>query len=152
MGVKKKSSAPENDVQAPPAAMASVRAANGGNARRVPRSGKPIVNGRADAAALDRRLARPVMTGNEQDDPVARVNRLLENTVDRSPRGVEGHPVEVEHPIRLGRARAELPVPARVERSPELGTGWYIRRNWTQPRLASELSYVRKLLFFFRFF
>ena len=62
--------------------MASVRAANGGNARCVPRSGKPIVNGRADAAALDRRLARPVMTGNEQDNPVAGVNRLLETAVD----------------------------------------------------------------------
>ena len=91
--------------------MASVRAANRGNARRVPRSGKPIVNGRADAAALDRRLARPVMTGNEQDNPVAGVNRLLETAVDGAPRTVERHPVQVEHPIGLGRARAKPPVP-----------------------------------------
>ena len=92
--------------------MAPVRTANGGNARRVPRSGKPIVNGRADAAALDRRLARPVMTGNEQDNPVAGVNRLLETAVDRAPRGVEGHAVEIERPIGLSRARAKPPVPA----------------------------------------
>jgi len=132
--------------------MAPVRTANGGNARRLPRSGKPIVNGRADAAALDRRLARPVMTGNEQDEPVASVNCLLETAVDRAPGAVEGHPVEVEHPIGLGRARPEPPVPARVERSPEPGTGWYIRRNWTQPRLARELSHIGRLLLFSRLF
>jgi hypothetical protein len=98
--------------------MPPVRAANGGDAGRVPRSGKPAVDRCADAPALDRRFARPMMAGNEQDDTVAGVNRLIENAVDRAPRIVECHPVQIEHPIGLGRARAKPPVPARVERIP----------------------------------
>ena len=99
--------------------MAPVRSTDGGNARRVPRSGKPVVHGRADASARDRWLARPMMAGNEQNDTVAGVNRLLENPVDRAPCTVEGHSVEVEHTIRVGRARAKPPVPACVEGVPE---------------------------------
>src|SRR3954447_16395017 len=99
--------------------MPPVRPTDGSNARCVPRSGKPVVDRCADAPALDRRLPRPMMPGNEQDDAVARINRLLENAVDRAPRFVECHPVEVEPPVKLGRARAEPPVPARVERIPE---------------------------------
>jgi hypothetical protein len=72
----------------------------------------------SDTAAPDRRRAGAMMSGDQQNDPVARVNRLLENIVDRTPRGVERHPVQVERPVRLGRARAEPPVPARVEGVP----------------------------------
>jgi len=39
-------------------------AADGGDEPRVPGNGEPIVNGRADPAALNRRFAGSVMTGN----------------------------------------------------------------------------------------
>src|SRR4051794_34499941 len=118
--------------------MAPVRAAHGSNARRVPRSGKPVVDRGPNAPARDRRLAWPMMAGNEQDNAVAAVNRLLENAVDRAPRGVERHPMQVEDPVRLGRARAEPAVPTRVESGPEPRTDW--RSSWyrTQFRLACE--------------
>ena|SRR5437763_6837204 len=99
--------------------MPPVRAADRGNAWRVPRSGKPVVDGRPDAPARDRWLARPMMAGNEEDDPVARVNRLLQSAVDRAPRTLESHSVKVEDPIGFGGARAKPPVPACVESVPE---------------------------------
>jgi hypothetical protein len=98
--------------------MPPVRVANGGNAWRVPRSGKPVVDRGPNAPPRDRWLTRPMMARNEQDDAVASVNRLLENAVDRAPGTVESHAVEVEHTIGLGRARAKPPVPACVEGVP----------------------------------
>ena len=73
--------------------MAPVRSPDRSDARRVPRSGKPVVDRGPDAPTRDRRLARPMMSGNEQKDAVAGVNRLLENAIDRAPRRVERHPV-----------------------------------------------------------
>ena len=126
--------------------MAPVRSTNRGNARRVPRSGKPVVDCGPNPPARDRRLARPMMAGNEQDDTVAGVNRLLENTVDRAPRSVERHPVQIERPVGLGRARAEPPVPACVEGVPEPRAGWHRSRNWepiaAAAREASRLNIV----------
>jgi hypothetical protein len=132
--------------------MPPVRAANGGDAGRVPRSGKPAVDRCADAPALDRRFARPMMAGNEQDDTVAGVNRLIENAVDRAPRIVECHPVQIEHPIGLGRARAKPPVPACVEGIPEPWAGWRSSRNRRQSWPALGRLYIGILLFFFQYF
>ena len=73
--------------------MPPVRPADRGNVRCMPRSGKPVVDGGPNAPTLNRRLTRPVMTGNEQDDPLAAVNRLIEKAVDNAPRGVQAHPV-----------------------------------------------------------
>jgi hypothetical protein len=129
--------------------MSPVRPADDGNPRRVPRSGKPVVDGGPNAPTLDRRLARPMMASNEQDDAVAGVNRLLEKAVDRAPRSVQRHPVEVEHPVGLGRARAKPPVPACIEGIPEPRAGWHSSRNWKQSRLAREQLYIEKLSFFF---
>ena len=129
--------------------MAPVRTAHGSNVRCMPRSGKPVVDGRADAPARDRRLARPMMAGNEQDNAVTGINRLLENAVDRAPRGVERHPVQVEHPVGLGRARAEPPVPACVEGIPDGRAGWHWSRNRKQSRLPSERLFIGILSFVF---
>src|SRR5690348_1143414 len=109
--------------------MAAVRSPNRGNVWRVPRSGKPIVHRGPDASARNRRLARPMMAGNEQDNAVAGVNGMLETAVDAAPRGVERHPVQIKHPVGLGRARAEPPVPACVERVPEPWPAWPKSRN-----------------------
>jgi len=132
--------------------MAPVRTAHGSNVRCMPRSGKPVVDRGPNAPARDRRLAWPMMAGNEQDNAVTGINRLLENAVDRAPRGVERHPVQVKHPVGLGLARAEPAVPARVESSPEPRTDWRSSRNRRQFRLACERFYVGILLFFFRRF
>ncbi len=59
------------------------------------------MNRGADPAALDRRLARPMMTGDEEDDALIPRDRLLQATVDGLPRGVEGQAVKVEDPLGL---------------------------------------------------
>ena len=93
-GVNKRSAwAAQDEVKAAPTAVAPAGAANRRDHVRVPRSGKPIVDGRPDLAALDWRIAGPVMASDEQYDPLAMVNRLLERSIDGAPGGVEAHSV-----------------------------------------------------------
>src|SRR6185369_16111623 len=113
--VKKASAAPEHDVQAAAAAMTPVRAADGGDARRVARGGEPVVDGGANAAPCDRRIAGPVVPGDQQQDAVAGRDRALERPVDRPPCGVERQAVQVEQPVRLDRPAAQTLIPAAVE-------------------------------------
>jgi len=54
-----------------------VSAPYGGDVLGMARSGEPVVNGRSDAASLDRRIARPMMAGDEQYDPLPARDRLL---------------------------------------------------------------------------
>ena len=114
--------------------MAAVRPSDGGDFRRVPGSGEPIVNGCADRASADRRLTRALMSGDEQQDALAPRNRLLERSVDCAPRAVEAHAVEVDGPIRLDRAAADASVPCSVESCtfeilPGTGRGTATRRG-----------------------
>ena len=97
--------------------MAAMGPANGSDLRRVPGMGKPVVNGRANASAGDRRVARPVVAGDEQHDPVARADRALQPTIDRLPGGVEGHAVEIENAVRLDAPAPQALVPTAVEGS-----------------------------------
>jgi len=96
--------------------MTSMRASNGGDPVGVARGRKPIVNGRADPAALNRRIAGPMMARDEQNDPFATRNGSLQATIDRGPSSVEVHSVKIEHPIGLDVAASKLLVPAAVER------------------------------------
>src|SRR5437868_12336970 len=89
-GVKKKSVAPEDDVEAAAAAMATMRAAHRGDRGRMARDREPVMNRGADPAALDRRIAGAMMAGDQQDDPRAVRNRALQRAVDRGPGAVEG--------------------------------------------------------------
>ena len=77
--------------------------------------GKPIVNGGANLAPLDGRLARAVMSGNQQQDAVAACDGLVESAIDRGPGAVEGQSVKVENAIRLDRTAAKPLVPGAVE-------------------------------------
>ena len=52
---------PENDIEATPSTVPRMRASNGRYTSCVTRHGEPIVDGRADTPALDRRLARTVV-------------------------------------------------------------------------------------------
>jgi hypothetical protein len=52
--------------------------ANGRDVRGVARHREPVVNGGPDLASLDRRLARPVVTCDEQDEAVSCLSGALE--------------------------------------------------------------------------
>jgi formyltetrahydrofolate synthetase len=58
--------------------VASVRASDGGDVTGMAASGEPVVNGSADTSALNRRLARTMVAGNQQNHPVTARDRLLE--------------------------------------------------------------------------
>jgi hypothetical protein len=78
-----------------------MRCANGGYARSVTRDGKPVMNGGADLAPLDGRLARPMMTCDEQNEAIARVFRSLESEIDGPPGAVETVAVKIDDAIGL---------------------------------------------------
>ena len=105
----------EDDVEAPAAAVATVRAANCCNAGRMARRGQPIMNGGADLAALDRRLARSRMAGHEQQDALTRSDCPLQRLIDGLPRAVEAVAMEIERSVGLDRAGPETPIPTAVE-------------------------------------
>jgi hypothetical protein len=96
--------------------MSPVSASNGGNSRCMTRCREPVVDRGADLAALDRRLSRAMMTGDQQHDALAAGDGVAKPAVDRPPRAVEGHAVEVEDSVGLDNAVTQPPVPAAVER------------------------------------
>jgi hypothetical protein len=85
--------------------MAPMSASNRGDRARMARSREPVVDGGADLAALDRRIARTVMPGDQQDHAVASRDRLLQAAIDRLPGTVERHPVKIERAVGIGIAR-----------------------------------------------
>ena len=109
--------------------MPSVRAAHGSNPRCVAGCFKPVMNRRSDLAALDRGLAGAMVTGNEQHDPVAACDGLLEGTVNRGPRLVEIVAVEVEDAIGFDIARPKPTIPTAVQRNTRRGSGGRDRRS-----------------------
>jgi hypothetical protein len=76
---------------------------------------QPIVDCGADFASLERRIARPGMAGDQQQNALVLCDRAFERPIDCAPRLVESLAVKVENAIRLGRPRPEPPVPARIE-------------------------------------
>ena len=117
MRVKKESArATKDNIEASPASMPSMRAANSRDPRRMARGAQPIMNGRANAAAGDGRITRSMMTGDQEDDTVSRRNRAIELVVDRLPGAVERHAMKVDDTVGLQCPRAQLLVPAAVER------------------------------------
>lgn len=96
--------------------MALVRSADRGDAARVARSGQPVMHRRPNSPSLNRRLTRPLVTGDQQNDPLATTDRALQRMVNRRPSAVEVHSVQIEDPVGLYRAAAQLLVPATVQR------------------------------------
>ena len=103
--------------------MAAVCAANGGDMRRMPGVGQPVVNRRTNAPAFDWRIAGPVRPGNQQENSIARRHGLIQGSVDGPPSGIEIHAVKIEGPVRLDRAATETLVPTAVE-------GSMLKRCW----------------------
>lgn len=101
--------------------MPPVRTAHSSDAPGVPGSGKPVMDGGADLAALDGRVRWPVMARNEQDHPVAAAYCVIEPTIDRHPCAVQILTVEVEYAIGLDCTRSQSAVPARVKCRARLG-------------------------------
>ena len=64
-----RSPAAQDDVEAAAAAVAAMRAPDRGDPRRVARRREPVVDRGADSPALDRRLARPRVAGDQQQRP-----------------------------------------------------------------------------------
>ena len=97
--------------------MSAMRASHGGDLVGMAGGGEPVVHGGADAAALDWRLARPVMAGDQEQEPITTCDRLFEAAVDRSPCRVEVHAMKVENSVGLDRAASQFLVPTPVERA-----------------------------------
>ena len=114
--VNKESVPPQNDVQAAPTAVPPMRSTNRGNTRRVPRRGKPVIDRRADSAALYRRVADTVMTRDQKNNPLTGPDGLSQASVDRAPGSIEIHPVQVDDPVGFEVAPAEPSIPAPVQR------------------------------------
>lgn len=122
--------------------MTSMGAAHRGNLRRMMRCIEPVVNRGAYRSAADRRLARAVMAGDQEHDPLAPRDRLLECAVNRLPGSIEAHPVKVDDAVGFDGAAAQPPVPAAVEGGPGTAT---LRRHRPNERR------VRCIPYWFRF-
>ena len=95
--------------------MTPVGTANGSDLRGMPRSLQPVVDGSADLAALNRRIAGPGVARDQQDNPVAGGDRPLQPAVDRRPCPVEIEAVKVDNAVGLDGAGLKPPVPGPVE-------------------------------------
>lgn len=91
--------------------MPAMRAAHSRNVRRVPRCREPVMDRRADAPTLNGRLTGAMVPSDQQNHAIAAPDRLFETAIDRCPRPVEVHAVQVEHPVRLQIAAANALVP-----------------------------------------
>lgn len=95
--------------------MPAMSAPNGRNFARMSRCREPIVNRGANGSSADRRLARSMVAGDEEQDPVAPRDRLLERAIDCSPGAIEAQSMEVDNTVRLERTALQAPVPASIE-------------------------------------
>ena len=95
--------------------MPAMGAAHRGNGVRMARNGEPVMDCGADAAALHRRLARAVVTGDQQHDASTTVDCAIQGAIDGVPGTMEAHAVKVEGHVGLDIAGAEAAVPSAVE-------------------------------------
>jgi hypothetical protein len=109
--------------------VAAMRATHGSNFASVPGRSQPVVNRGADPAALDRRFARPVVAGNQENDAIASTDRLLESVIDGAPSLVEVHPMQVDNAVWVDSAGTQASVPCTIQRGPELRPAWNSRRR-----------------------
>ena len=97
--VNKASAPPQDQVKAAPAPVPPMGSADGSDARGMAGRRKPVMDRRADTAPLNRRVARPMMPGDEEDYAVAGIDCLLKRAVNHGPGAVEVKPVKIDHPI-----------------------------------------------------
>ena len=108
--------------------MAAVGAPDGGDAAGVARGGQPVVDRGADLAPLDRRLAGPMMAGDQQHHAVAARDRLLERRGRSRARPCPGScPCRSRTRSGSTAPAAQPPVPGPVQRP--LGDRHRLRRR-----------------------
>jgi hypothetical protein len=95
----------QDHVEAAAPAVAAMRGPDRGNSLSVARHCQPIMDGGANASALDRRIAWPGMTGDQQEHPFLVNQRLLQGAVDGLPRPLQVVTMQVDDAIRLDRPR-----------------------------------------------
>ena len=95
--------------------MTPVSAPDRCNVGGVARCRQPIVDCSTDAPTLNGWLARSMMPGNQQDDSVASNDRLLEPSVNRRPRTIEVHAMEIDRHIGLDIAASKTLIPTPIE-------------------------------------
>ena len=92
--------------------MAAMSTADGGDSHSVARRRKPVVDGGANPPALDWRIARPSMAGNQKEHPFTVNKRLFKCAINGLPGALQVMAVEIDNAVGLDRAGKELPVPA----------------------------------------
>ena len=97
----KELTAPEHYIKTPASAVPGVGSTNSGDPGSVARGAKPVMDRRPDLATLDGRLARSVVTGDEQDEAIPGIFGTFKRKVDRSPGAVEGVAVEIDDAVGL---------------------------------------------------
>ena len=125
--------------------MPPVRAADCGDVGSMTGDRKPVVNCSADRAAPDRRLARAMMAGDQEDDAIAVGNRAIELPVDRAPCAIEGHSVQIDDAIGLDTAAAETLVPTAIERRANAATRRSRGRRRAWPFLDGDFPFRNQL-------
>lgn len=106
----------KNDVEAPASTMPAVRAADRGDAVGMPGDREPIMDRGANSPSFERRIALPLMAGNQQQNPFSRGNCPFQCPVDFDPGAVKAMPVEIERSIGLHAAGTQPAVPASIQR------------------------------------
>jgi hypothetical protein len=101
------------------------------------RRGGPVVDRRSDRPAANRRFPLSVVAGDEQQQPIAALDRGVQRAVNSLPGPVQAHPVKVDDSIGLDGAVGQAPVPAAVKRGAWTGsrTGCRARKgfaSWTR--------------------
>lgn len=106
----------KDDVQATATAMTAMRAPHRGDAGRMPRVSQPVVDGGANPAAFQRRVALPFMTGDEQQDSLVCRNCALQRAVNGFPGSIQVVAMKINDLIGFDATAAQSPVPSAVER------------------------------------
>ena len=103
----------KNDIKASPAAVTPMSAADCCDIAAHGARPQPVVDRGTDGAAPNRRLAGPMVAGNQEKDSLALRDRMFQVPVDRAPGAIERHSVKVDDPVRFARslpeARSQLP-------------------------------------------
>jgi len=96
--------------------MAAVGTTDGSDVAGVPRRCQPVMHGSTDLPPLNRRFAVAMVSGDEQDHPVARPNGVIEAPINCAPCPVKTHAVKIDGSVRLNRTTPQLLVPAAIQR------------------------------------
>jgi hypothetical protein len=107
-----------------------MRAAHCGDVAGVTGCGKPIVNRSPDSPAPNRRIAGPMVAGDQQHEALATHGRLVESAIDGPPGRIEAETMEIEDSVWLDCSAAQPPVPACVQSRIGVSGGLRCRPQW----------------------